>query len=406
MPNKINWRRTVLSSEVLIQNAKPVYVNPVVKKRGVDFDEELFVIFFSILNHLKNIYGITFVQNANYKLITGKRFDLYLSNGIGLRRLRKLKYRYYSDKALALWKLCYDFFDQSRHISVESRADEYLLAKDFNIVFEAMIDSLIGDSMLPDRLNKNQNDGKKVDHIFLWKNLVSNCADKNIYYIGDSKYYKRSNEIDSKSIAKQYTYAKNVIQWNLDLFFGDGSNDISRETDFCLRDSLTEGYDIVPNFFISSTIPDDLSFADNIDVTRRKAKTFISRQFQNRLFDRDTLLITHYDVNFLFIVSLYTRSFGRKDKWRYKMRDILRENILKELNRRYNFYIMKAKQGVDTEEYISKNFRSLIGKIIAPYVDKSMLLLALDNSNAFDDENNRLITSILERFCVEKISLV
>ena len=80
-----------------------------------------------------------------------------------------------------------------------------------------------------------------------------------------------------------------------------------------LRDDLTEGYNPIPNFFISAHIPDKehskenkfLSFDD--DTLRNEKNIQLNRQFENRLFDRDTLLLCHYDVNFLFIVSLYGR---------------------------------------------------------------------------------------------------
>ena len=49
---------------------------------------------------------------------------------------------------------------------------------------------------------------------------------------------------------KQYTYAKNVIQWNMNLFL-DGDTKGQPQ----LRDTLTEGYNPIPNFFISARIP-------------------------------------------------------------------------------------------------------------------------------------------------------
>lgn len=158
--------------------------------------------------------------NVNYELITGKRFDRYLNNGFGIRRLRQIKYKYFSDKALHLWELCYAFFEQSKQVRMNSHINEFLLVKNFNIVFEAIIDELVGDNSFPDRLNKNQDDGKEVDHMFLWNSLTTVEPEKQVYYIGDSKYYKQKNEIGQKSIAKQYTYARNVIQWNLNLFLG------------------------------------------------------------------------------------------------------------------------------------------------------------------------------------------
>lgn len=107
--NKINWTRTISTTPAIVQDDATVYLNPVNKKRKINFDEELLIIFFSILN-----------------------------------------------------------------------------------------------------------------------------------YIGDSKYYKMGNELGKESVFKQYTYARNVIQWNLDIF-NSGRTPLSG---IKLRDEETEGYNI------------------------------------------------------------------------------------------------------------------------------------------------------------------
>ena len=388
--NKINWNRTIAKSQVVVQDDEPIYLNPVTKKRQINFDEELLVIFYSILNYIREEYGFPIKLNVNYELIKGKRFKRYLPHkredgttdpGFGVRRLRQIKYKYFSDKALQLWELCFSFFDQSRQIKINSQINEFLLAKNFNIVFEAIIDDLIGDQKFPDKLNKNQEDGKEVDHMFLYNSVTTEEANKQVYYLGDSKYYRQKNEITKESVAKQYTYARNVIQWNLNLFFGENADTDQTETDFCLRDDVTEGYNIIPNFFISATVPDNLSYSeDQISDTKRKNKVFVSQQFRNRLFDRDTLLITHYDVNFLYVVSLYARNnLIQKKNWKKKVRDIFRKKIQDELNARYNFQAMRAKPGVNTKEFIETHFKDILGKVIAPYSDRDIVALALDN---------------------------
>ena len=48
--NKINWTRTISHSKAFVQDDCPVYLDPVNKKRRINFDEELLVIFFSILS--------------------------------------------------------------------------------------------------------------------------------------------------------------------------------------------------------------------------------------------------------------------------------------------------------------------------------------------------------------------
>lgn len=332
---------------------------------------------------------------------------MYLNKEFGVRRLRQIKYKYFSDKALRLWELCYAFFEQSKQVKINAQLNEFLLVKNFNIVFEAMIDELIGDHALPDRLNKKQADGKEVDHLFIWDSLTASDEDKKrVYYIGDSKYYKQKNRITEESVAKQYTYARNVISWNLNLFFGDDAEDRNPETDFCLRDEITEGYNVIPNFFISATVPDDLSYGDTIEVTKKSARTFISQQFRNRLFDRDTLLITHYDVNFLYIVSLYGRNNAvQKRGWRDRVRNIFRDKIRQVLADKYDFYAMQAKPGVVAPEYIKSHFQDVLGKVYRPFGKEHIYALALDKSERYRADNKALKSQLSEYFDIVNYTL-
>ena len=223
--NKINWSRTISHSQAFVQDKDVVYLNPVNKKRIVNYEEELFVIFYSILNYLNGAYGFRTPINIQYELICGKQFKQYMQ-GMGKTRLMKIRYKYFSDKALQLWDLCFAFFENSYRIAINTNAQEYLLAKSFNVVFEAMIDELIGTPHhdIPKGL-ADQDDGKRVDHMYTDLALTSAEAQTNreVYYIGDSKYYKSGHPLTSESIYKQYTYARNVIQWNVNLFASDDS---------------------------------------------------------------------------------------------------------------------------------------------------------------------------------------
>ena len=59
--NKINWTRTIARSVAIIQKNEPIYLNPVNKKRQINFDEELLIIFFSILHYINGKkYGMLF----------------------------------------------------------------------------------------------------------------------------------------------------------------------------------------------------------------------------------------------------------------------------------------------------------------------------------------------------------
>ena len=390
--NKINWMRTIGTTNAIIQNGQPIYLNPVNKKRQINFDEELLIIFFSILNYIGDAYGFPKQISCQYQLITGKRFETYL-NGFGKTRLRQIKYKYFSDKALQLWQLCFAFFDEARQVYITTEKKEYLLVKSFYVVFEAIIDELVGDNPLPDGMEKKQEDGKIVDHLFTAQSLIDSEA-KQTYYIGDSKYYKMGHELGSESVYKQYTYARNVIQWNLDIF-NDGKQTPSGVK---LRDDVTEGYNIIPNFFISAKLDEHFDYSDDgIEKTDRKRNKHKKMQFKNRLFDRDTLLLFHYDVNFLFVLSLYARDNAvQKTEWKEKVRNKFRKEIQEWLQKDYNFYAMRARPGVNGEEFIKHNFKEVVGKIYTPFKGEKTYSLALDNKDP--EGNNETIKAILSEF--------
>lgn len=398
--NKINWTRTISTTTAIVQRNRPIYLNPVNKKRTINFNEELLIIFFSILNYIGDKYGFSKEINCQFDLITGKQFETYLK-GYGKTRLLQIKYKYFSDKAIELWRLCFAFFDESRQVFINTEQKEYLLVKNFYIVFEVIIDELIGDNPLPDGMEKKQEDGKMVDHLFSAPSLIDGEA-KQTYYIGDSKYYKIGHELTSESVYKQYTYARNVIQWNLDIF-NEGKK---TKSGIRLRDEVTEGYNIIPNFFISAKM--DMAFDysnDGIEKTDRKKNKHKQVQFKNRLFDRDTLLLFHYDVNFLFVLSLYARdNISQKVQWKQDIRDKFRKEIQDWLQKDYDFYAMRARPGVNAEEYIKRNFKNVVGKIYTPFADKKTYSLALDNSNP-EGDNENIKAALNEVFFVEKCRL-
>ncbi len=407
--NKVNWTKTVAHSKAVIEDESPVYLDLYNRRRQINYDEELFIIFFSILDYISRHYGFLVVQNIGFELIRGKKFDRYL-NGYGKTRLRQIKYKYFSDKALQMWDLCYAFFDSNYQIRTNTNQREYLLVKNFNIVFEAIIDELIGDKDIPKGL-KEQEDGKLVDHMYTYEDLITNDSTIPVYYIGDSKYYKRGNAVGRESVYKQFTYARNVIQWNLNLFMSGDNNDKDRMSDIQnfslvgkLRDDDVEGYNIIPNFFISARLDKNFSYKEQIERTDKKTGCFINRQFDNRLFDRDTLLIFHYDVNFLYVVSLYARNnASQKIAWKEKVRRMFRTETQQLLQERFNFYAMSAHPDVNGRAYIKEHFQNVLGKIYTPYADKGIYSLALDKK--FEDENNKLLVELGKSFFIEACRL-
>ena len=404
--NKINWTRTISHSQAFVQNGSPIYLNPINKRRQVNFDEELMVIFFSILNYIHKEYGFPFDTECHYELINESQFRSYLK-GMGKARLQEIKYKYFSDKALELWELCYAFFDEARQIVVNTKQKEYLLVKSFEIVFEDIIDELLGNKQdIPTELVE-QLDGKRVDHMYRYRALTENSSD-NIYYIGDSKYYKRDTPIGKEALYKQYTYARNVVQWNINLFMDDtrkAEQDAEKKKGInMLRDEETEGYNIIPNFFISAQ-QRDLKMHSEITWIDRKDNKFTSCQFHNRVFDRDTLLVAHYDVNFLYVVALYGRkNEGMKAAWRESVRKQFRREIQTMLDYHFQFHILTPREHVNGKRFLQEHFQDVIGKVFQPYPESESgqryYSLALEKpetisdpliSKKVDEENRRLI---------------
>ena len=403
--NKINWTRTISHSQAFMQDDAPVYLNPVNKQRQVNFDEELLVIFFSILNYMHAHYGFPVRIPVNYDLITGHRFETYM-NGMGKVRLLSIKNKYFSDKAIYLWELCYAFFDLSRRVKVEVNEQEYVLVKNFNIVFEAIIDELIGTdrAKLPPRL-ADQSDGKTIDHLWLDDLLLPTNEKTAVYYIGDSKYYKHSTPVGENSIYKQFTYARNVIQWSFDALRGLTRCD-DEQYKIRLRDDRTEGYNVIPNFFISAKVDfGSLDYSDDALQLHEGESLHSTNQYSDRLFDRDTMLLSHYDVNFLFVLALYARNNANsKQLWKEEVRKKFRERVQSVLEKKYTFYALKGYDPADSEQYITTHFQQLLGKLYRTEGEMSIYTLAIESTGGSSGDG-KLLDDLRKHFYVAKCKL-
>ncbi len=366
--NKINWHKTINKKQPIIQNNTPIYVDLATTRKKINYDEELLVLFYSTLNFIKGKYAFDFYPPQNYELIKGHQFENILRKGC--RYLKSIKYKYYSDKMISLYNLLYAFFERSEKIQSKKQIEEVLLIKDFNIVFEDMIDDLIGDNKLFPEL-KNHPDGKQVDHIYKYKSLL---VEDEIYFVGDSKYYKPQNSVGKYSKAKQFTYARNVIQYNIDLF-----NDNKLDKQLRYRENLTEGYNITPNFFISAFVNKDFDFSKSyLDET---GKPIMQTHFENRLFDRDTLFVQSYNINFLFVLSSYlTNNSTLKTNFKKDTQKKFREKLVSFINDKYHFYILEP----NDNSFIEKHFKLLNGKVYKPSHLTEEVILALEKPDQTD----------------------
>ncbi len=388
--HKINWQKTINKKQPFIQDNQPFYIDVNSKNKKINEEEELLILFYSTLNHIKSKYAFELQLPQQYDLLKGNQFDTILRRGC--RYLKSIKYKYYSDKMLCLYNLLYTFFERSERIQSKKQLEEILLIKDFNIVFEDMIDDLIGDTNLLSKL-KNHPDGKQLDHIYKYKSLI---LDDSIYFVGDSKYYKPSTAIGAYSQAKQFTYAKNVIQYNIDLFNKGKLNNNLR-----YREASTEGYNITPNFFISAFVNEHFDFSKS--YLKDNGEPISQCHFENRLFDRDTLFIQSYNINFLFVLSAYiSKNSTLKANFKKETQKHFRDKLIQFINNKYFFYRATPLMPYTTDDFITKHFKTINGKVYKPSQLEEELIFAFEKTYAFETiiEALKLDTAKFEEYVI------
>ncbi len=395
--SQINWSKTVNSSLPFFQDGQPIYMEMKGKRKEINYDEVLITLFFSTLNYISEKLGIfEYDKPIGYKLYPISYIEDGKDSGSIERLLLRIKHNYFSDRMRYLWQLLFMFYSQEEGSSTEQDGSKYLLVKSFQNVFEDMVEFLIGDSDLPDVKLKIQKDGHLIDHIFKYNSLI--FKEEEIYYVGDSKYYKETSDIQEYSEEKQYTYAHNVIKYNMDFFRNPRLGNFK---DFIggtrYRDELTEGYSITPNFFISGIIKDPTDYYNNdFDLRRDKnGKPESPKQssyYDDRLFDRDTLFLQHYDINFLYVLASYV-SGNNVDRniFKAELQEKLRNNFISFFNDRYCFYKIEVTK-INKFDFVEKFFRVLIGKMFQ--TSEGLLILALENKIEYKTTHSNLIDKI------------
>lgn len=340
------------------------------------------------MNHFNKEHQLHLKIDPSYNLIKGEKFEKLQKNG--LSKLKKIKYRYFSDTLKRMYVLCELYFSKTDTSSSKKKKEEFISVRNYNIVFEDMVDKLFSDkldvtkevdSVSLDELKYND-DGKIIDHIFDYKSLIDTS---DIFYIGDSKYYKSGNEAGKLSKYKQFTYAKNVIQFNIDLL---NKNDFYKEN-IRYRDEITEGYNITPNFFIYGYIENVHDF-DEHHLKNKKGVPIRSFHFEDRLFDRDTLFVHQYKINFLYVLKSYsTFNEGKVLEFRDKTKIEFRDKFIKFFNNsdvsKFEIY-EKELTNEEATLLVENNFKLLNGKCF--YTNNNKLLVAKHKK---DDSIKKLI---------------
>ena len=383
--NKIHWAKTISKTQPIIKDKTPYYVEFRNKNKVVNLDEELVVLFYSTLEYLCDTYNFRVKSDVQYELLSSQKIRDLIETKRGTRLLKKIRRKYFTDEFVKLWRLLYTFFDMAENIKSHKYHEDRLLVKNFNIVFEDMIDYLIGSKTegIPDEL-KNQADGKIVDHIYKAKSLID---DNDIYYVGDSKYYAAWNEVGANSIYKQFTYAKNIVQFNINLLHHWEPQHKSKDRHLPYRDSLTEGYNITPNFFIRGVVDSqNISYDENIKEQSDMLR--FNKHFYNRLFDRDTLILKEYNINFLYVLSTYAIHIDSESRT-HRLRTLFRNDLIESLDKTYTFYKVKQKAGgISFEELVRTHFYTFAGRMYKSPEDDT-IWVALEKERAAGVESDR-----------------
>lgn len=375
----VDWNRT-LHKHPFVNNGKPYYLNLQTKDNVLNIDEELIIIYYSVLKYLKDKFHFPIsLGEVPYDLKTPSEIQRYLDTGVGKRKMRDIKGKYFRDDLKTLWTLLDAFFTASYSRDDKAPIREALVVTNFEAVFEKMVDHLIGDSDKLEKL-KSQKDGKLIDHIYLDRSLIG--KDTNIYYIGDSKYYKTDSSLEGVPLYKQFTYARNAIQFNIDQYY---IKHRANPNAIRYRDKETEGYNITPNFFIRPKIESDNLDFDTPSFSPTDSLPKPNKHFEDRLFDRDTLLLREYSINLIFLIAAYG---SYEDHWAATLRREIREDMVKFLNETYSFFTIEpmdiplySQNGQVASFPFMRYFHSILaGKAYKESEDSKEIILAFEKN--------------------------
>lgn len=380
---KTNWAKTIRSSLPILQNGKPIYLQTIQKQKAINQEDELITIFYNLLFRFKNEYGFNITFELGFEKMPATGFEKKT-----LKTLKNIRNQYFTDKFKKLLTLLILYFEKRTSANARKGGEEFILCKDYNIVFEDMIDKLISDEYIPKDL-KAQKDGKIVDHIFQYSSLFQPDS---IFYIGDAKYYKDTTPYSANSIYKQHTYAKNIIQYNINLFHQKTEIQKIR-----YRDELTEGYNISPNFFIQGFI-NHSNLMDKNDQFKPDHEQVpkINFQFENRVFDRDSLVVLSFKINFLFVLDAYiTKDKTLLQQFRNKAVTEIKKFVIHYFQESYDFYVLTPK--ISIQDFVNKHFKILNGKIYKSSGMENTLILGLLKNSKYSTENE----DIKQGICTE-----
>ncbi len=383
---RTNWQKTVAKQTAIFANPHtPIYTQTLSKQNKRDTNDALLLLFYSTLHYFGNEYAMPVRISAHYPFERIQRAEMAAFAYKAVRLLKSLRYMYFNDKMRRLLTLLQLYYERIAQANSRPKT-AFLLSNAYHIVFEDMIDKLLSDNDKAAKNLKLQGDGKIVDHLFRYDSLLT---PNEVYFVGDSKYYQNSH-FSAYNVYKQYTYAKNIIQYHVDLL-----NIAQLDSELYYRDPLTEGYNITPNFFIQANI-NYTNFTDeqpNFEQDTTVQPLRPNFHFPNRVFDRDTLLVHHFSINFLYVLRAYNSvdtanlvSFRAESQ--QKISDFVKDFYFE----KFNFHLIETK--IPRLLFVEKYFKLLNGKILTCPHNEQGLYLGLSKSPEFAAENAFLFETI------------
>lgn len=135
----------------------------------------------------------------------------------------------------------------------------------------------------------------------------------------------------------------------------------------------------------------NISYDENIKEQSDMLR--FNKHFYNRLFDRDTLILKEYNINFLYVLSTYAVHIDSESRT-YRLRTLFRNDLIESLNKIYTFYKVKQKAGgISLEELVRTHFYTFAGRMYKSPEDNT-IWVALERERVDGAESDREYPSI------------
>lgn len=347
--NKQSWKKTIKSNIPLIDKDLVIYLNTINHNSIHSSTDQLLLIYYSTLYEISKSLNVSIELNDNIPLL--KNHQMTLMKKKVNKILKEIKSNYFNDLHRKIHFLLTQYYYINGTSSKKELKDEYLLAPNFELIFEDMVDEVVSDKESI-KLFKNHKDGKILDHIYYDKSLINELKDYNAFYIGDSKYYSDWKTLinSQEPIYKQYTYSTNIINQCINSNKKD-VNTFLKEKKIIFWDEKNRSYHPIINFFILPNINEKVE--ELIQIIEKDGKLIhnYSYHYKERAFDRNTHVILYFKINLYRLFSLYLNEINI-EKDRAFIREYIRGKSILLLK---SFYTFRKIHSIDLKKEIEKD---------------------------------------------------